>query len=169
MQEAGFDFTVRSIPVKETYPKPLPVDSVAEYLARKKADAHRPVKPGEVVLTADTVVILDEEILGKPTDEREAREMLHRLSGRTHKVITGVALLHHQKEKSFSETTHVTFKVLLDKEINDYVKNYRPLDKAGSYGIQEWLGLIGVESIAGSYFNVVGLPVHRVYRELFDF
>ena len=169
MREAGFDFVVRSLPVEETYPPHLPVTEIAEYLARKKAEVHKPVAPGEVILTADTVVILEDEVLGKPGSDDEAVDMLSRLSGRSHKVMTGVALIRSGKEKSFSETTEVTFKALRDQEIRYYVENYNPLDKAGSYGIQEWIGLIGVKNISGSYFNVVGLPVHRVYRELLDF
>ena len=169
MRNAGFEFTVRSIPVEETYPLHLPAMEIAEYLARKKAAAHKPVKPGEVVLTADTVVILGDKVLEKPRNNDQAIDMLRKLSGCSHKVVTGVVLLDSNQEKAFSETTAVTFNVLQDHEIQYYVENYKPLDKAGSYGIQEWIGLIGVKSISGSYFNVVGLPVHRVYRELLDF
>lgn len=120
----------------------------------------------DLVITADTVVIVGNEVLGKPKDADEARRMLHLISGRTHQVITGVCLLTTDKEHSFSVTTDVTFKQLSDDEITYYIEHYKPFDKAGAYGIQEWIGYIGVTSINGSYFNVMGLPVQRLWEEI---
>ena len=123
----------------------------------------------DLIITADTVVVLSDEVLGKPVDLDDARRMLRDLSGHTHQVITGVCLMTRQCQRSFSVTTDVTFKVLSDEEINYYVDHYQPLDKAGAYGIQEWIGYIGVTSLSGSYFNVMGLPVQRIYNEIRQF
>ena len=164
--ELGIDFEVRVIEgIDETYPKELSVEEVPQYIAREKAGAYM-VGKNEVLLTADTVVVLDNEIMGKPHDETDAMRMLRQLSGKTHQVITGVCLKTSDKQVTFSEITDVSFAELTDEEIKYYVDNFRPLDKAGAYGIQEWIGLAGVTGIKGSYFNVVGLPVHRVYAEL---
>ena len=151
--------------VDESYPKSLPSEQVAEFIATQKAKAYE-VNPDEIVITADTVVVVDDEILGKPADEEDAKDMLRKISGKSHHVITGVCLKGYDKQKSFSVDTEVTFKVLQDSEIDYYIKHYRPFDKAGAYGIQEWIGYIGVTSIQGSYFNVVGLPVQRIYNDL---
>lgn len=135
--------------------------------SREKADSYRAlIGEDDLVITADTVVIVGNEVLGKPKDADEARRMLHLISGRTHQVITGVCLLTTDKEHSFSVTTDVTFKQLSDDEITYYIKHYKPFDKAGAYGIQEWIGYIGVTSINGSYFNVMGLPVQRLWEEI---
>ena len=123
----------------------------------------------DLVITADTVVIVDEEVLGKPKDAEDARRMLQLISGRTHQVVTGVCLLTSDMEHSFSVTTDVTFKQLSDDEIAYYIEHYKPFDKAGAYGIQEWIGYVGVTSISGSYFNVMGLPVQRLWEELKKF
>ena len=164
--ELGIDFEVRVIEgIDETYPKELSVEKVPQYIAREKADAYV-VGKDEVLLTADTVVVLGNEIMGKPHDEADAMRMLRQLSGKTHQVITGVCLKTSDKQVTFSDITDVSFAELTDEEIKFYVDNFRPLDKAGAYGIQEWIGLAGVTGINGSYFNVVGLPVHRVYAEL---
>ena len=164
--ELGIDFEVRVIEgIDETYPKELSVEEVPQYIAREKADAYV-VGKDEVLLTADTVVVLGNEIMGKPHDEADAMRMLRQLSGKTHQVITGVCLKTSDKQVTFSDITDVSFAELTDEEIKFYVDNFRPLDKAGAYGIQEWIGLAGVTGINGSYFNVVGLPVHRVYAEL---
>ena len=151
--------------VDESYPESLPSEQVAEFIATQKAKAYE-VNPDEIVITADTVVVVDDEILGKPADEEDAKDMLRKISGKSHHVITGVCLKGYDKQKSFSVDTEVTFKELHDAEIDYYIKHYRPFDKAGAYGIQEWIGYIGVTSIQGSYFNVVGLPVQRIYNEL---
>lgn len=167
---AGLDleFEVKVLPdIDESYPKDLPAAEVAGYISRKKADSYRAlIGEDDLVITADTVVIVGDEVLGKPKDADEARRMLHLISGRTHQVITGVCLLTTDKEHSFSVTTDVTFKQLSDDEITYYIEHYKPFDKAGAYGIQEWIGYIGVTSINGSYFNVMGLPVQRLWEEI---
>lgn len=167
---AGLDlrFEVRVIPdIDESYPEELPVKETAEYIAVKKAEAYRAVmQNNDLVLTADTVVILGDKVLGKPADLDEARAMLRMLSGQTHQVITGVCLTTKDNQRHFSVTTDVTFDNLSEDEINYYVEHYKPLDKAGAYGIQEWIGHVGVTSIKGSYFNVMGLPVQRIYAEI---
>ena len=162
------DFEVRVLPdIDESYPKDLPVAEVAGYISCEKADPYRAlIGEDDLVITADTVVIVGNEVLGKPKDADEARRMLQLISGRTHHVITGVCLLTTDKEHSFSVTTDVTFKQLSDDEITYYIEHYKPFDKAGAYGIQEWIGYIGVTSINGSYFNVMGLPVQRLWEEI---
>ena len=164
----GVPFEVRVLQdIDEHYPKNLPVNEVARYIAKEKADAYRRiVTADELIITADTVVIVGDEILGKPMDEADAVRMLRLLSGRTHQVTTGVCLLTAEKERCFDVTTDVTFKTLTDEEIHYYVNRYRPFDKAGAYGIQEWIGYIGVTGLNGSYYNVMGLPVQRIYQEL---
>ena len=164
----GVPFEVRVLQdIDEHYPESLPVNEVARYIAKEKADAYRRiVASDELIITADTVVIVGDEILGKPIDEADAVRMLKLLSGRTHQVTTGVCLLTAEKERCFDVTTDVTFKTLTDEEIHYYVNRYRPFDKAGAYGIQEWIGYIGVTGLNGSYYNVMGLPVQRIYQEL---
>jgi septum formation protein len=164
----GVPFEVRVLQdIDEHYPENLPVNGVARYIAKEKADAYRRiVATDELIITADTVVIVGDEILGKPVDEADAVRMLKLLSGRTHQVTTGVCLLTAEKERCFDVTTDVTFKTLTDEEIHYYVNRYRPFDKAGAYGIQEWIGYIGVTGLNGSYYNVMGLPVQRIYQEL---
>lgn len=161
-------FEVRLIDgIDETYPSELPIDEVPLYISQKKAAAYKAnVSPQTIVLTADTVVVCNEQILGKPIDEADARRMLQMLSGKTHRVITGVTLLVEGNSKSFSVATDVTFKPLSAAEIDYYIRTFKPFDKAGAYGIQEWIGYIGVTAINGSYFNVMGLPVQRIYEEL---
>ena len=156
--------------VEETYPHDLEKEKVPEYLSRLKADAYKDeLKKGDILITADTVVILDNEIIGKPTDLSDAKAMLHKLSGRVHRVVTGVTLSSIKKSATFSTVTDVTFAPLTDDEIDYYVDKFKPLDKAGAYGIQEWIGAVGVAGIDGSYYNVMGLPVHRLYNELLIF
>ena len=164
----GVPFEVRVLQdIDEHYPENLPVNEVARYIAKEKADVYqRIVAADELIITADTVVIVCDEILGKPMDEADAVRMLRLLSGRTHQVTTGVCLLTAEKERCFDVTTDVTFKTLTDEEIHYYVNRYRPFDKAGAYGIQEWIGYIGVTGLNGSYYNVMGLPVQRIYQEL---
>ena len=161
-------FEVRLIDgIDETYPPELPTDEVPLYISQKKAAAYKTnVSPQTIVLTADTVVVCNEQILGKPIDEADARRMLQMLSGKTHRVITGVTLLVEGNSKSFSVATDVIFKPLSATEIDYYIRTFKPFDKAGAYGIQEWIGYIGVTAINGSYFNVMGLPVQRIYEEL---
>lgn len=164
----GIDFEVRVLQgIDESYPADLPIQDTAEYISRKKAAAYREqLADDELVITADTIVVLDDEVMGKPADEQEASSMLHKLSGRTHQVITGVTLTTKERQQSFSVLTDVTFKQLSDEEIDYYITHYHPMDKAGSYGIQEWIGYIGVTGLSGSYFNVMGLPVQRIYEAL---
>jgi len=169
MREAGFIFEVEKPDVDESFPDTFPVDQVARYLAVKKAEFFRKSIHHEVVITADTVVILNNTIMNKPADTEEAIQMLTMLSGKTHLVMTGVCILSAEKEESFDDTTEVTFKTLTSQEIKFYVENYKPFDKAGAYGAQDWIGMVAIEKIIGSYFNVMGLPIHRVYTELQNF
>lgn len=170
---AGLDipFEVGVIPgIEEDYPLDLPAAKVPLYLAKKKAEAYLPtMKDNELLITADTIVWTHRQILGKPASREEAVAMLHTLSGRVHAVITGVCLTTKQKRESFTATSDVSFAHLKDEEIDYYVDKYKPYDKAGSYGIQEWIGYIGIKSVKGSYFNVMGLPVHKLYQELKNF
>lgn len=164
----GLPFRVdTSVEVDESYPDTLPAEEVARYLACKKCEAHAcNLPPRTLVIAADTVVIADGRILGKPADEEDARRMLAALAGRTHTVVTGVAVATATGSAGFSAATEVDFAPLSAVEIDYYVANYRPLDKAGAYGIQEWIGAIGVEAIRGSFYNVMGLPVQRLYSML---
>lgn len=167
---AGLDipFEVRVLDnIDESYPETLPTKEIAGYISKKKADAYRQtMADDELIITADTIVVLGQEVMGKPKDDEEARRMLWELSGKTHQVITGVCLTTKDKQSNFSVETDVTFKTLSEEEIDYYVAHYRPLDKAGAYGIQEWIGHIGVTGLNGSYFNVMGLPVQRIYEAL---
>ena len=162
----GVDFEVKVLKgVDESYPDILPAKDVAEYIATEKAAAYT-VQEDELLITADTVVIVGQDILGKPKDAADACRMLRELSGKTHQVVTGVCLTTSKEQRRFSVTTDVTFKQLSDAEIEHYVDKYKPYDKAGAYGIQEWIGYIGVTALNGSYYNVMGFPVQRVYEEL---
>jgi septum formation protein len=167
----GIDFEVKVLPdIKESYPSELPVASIAEFIAAEKAEAYsRLMARDELLITADTVVVVDDEVLGKPVDAEDAHNMLRKLSGRKHQVVTGVCLTSATKRRCFSVSTDVVFKELSDEEIAYYVERYKPFDKAGAYGIQEWIGYIGVTGLEGSYFNVMGLPVQRIYTELQSF
>ena len=162
------DYEVRVLTgIDESYPDGLPGEEIPQYISRKKAEAYEAVmQPDELIITADTIVWTDGRVLGKPKDAAEAKDMLRRLSGRTHQVITGVTLVTAGKKKTFATVSEVTFDELSDDEIAYHVAHYRPLDKAGAYGIQEWIGYVGVSSLNGSYFNVMGLPVQRLYKEL---
>jgi septum formation protein len=166
MKESGFDFSIEKPDIDESFPAEMPVDQVARYLALKKAEYFRPNIHNEIVVTADTVVILFDKIMNKPADRKEACEMLSLLSGRTHLVMTGVCILSKEKEESFDDTTEVKFQALGKEEIEYYVDNYKPYDKAGSYGAQDWIGMVAIKKITGSYFNVMGLPIHKVYQHL---
>lgn len=166
LRDAGFTFEVHTKPVDEDYPAALPANDIAVYLSEKKNSVYHSDFPNHLILTADTTVILDETLMEKPANEAEASSMLNHLSGRTHEVITGVTLGMNGSTFSFQSSTRVHFRPLLDWEIQHYIEEYKPFDKAGAYGIQEWIGQIGITSIEGSYFNVVGLPVDKVYEAL---
>lgn len=168
MKEAGFEFKVIKPEVEEDFPANIPAEQVAEYLARKKALFFAPVKGQEIVVTADTVVVLNGTILNKPSDRDDAVRMLRALSGNTHIVITGVSIMSSERQLAFQDRTEVTFKNLTDAEIEFYVDQYQPYDKAGAYGAQDWIGMVAVTHIKGSYFNVMGLPIHKVYEALAD-
>ena len=168
LSRLGVPFEVRVLKdIDESYPEATPVSEVAQYIAGKKADVYRLVMgDDELIITADTVVIVGNEILGKPADADDAARMLRALSGRTHQVTTGVCMVAKDQDRRFSVTTDVTFKQLTDEEINYYIQTYKPYDKAGAYGIQEWIGCIGVTGLSGSYYNVMGLPIQRIYQVL---
>lgn len=164
----GIDYEVSVLPgIDESYPDSLQGEEIPTYIAREKAEAYRAsLASDDLLITADTIVCIDGQVLGKPADEADACRMLHRLAGKTHRVITGVCLTTAATQRTFAAVTEVTFAPLTDDEITYYVSHYHPLDKAGAYGIQEWIGFVGVSSISGSYFNVMGLPVQRLYQEL---
>jgi len=156
--------------IDESYPQDMEASKVAEFLAKQKAKAYqKDLIEGVLIITADTLVIQDQRILGKPANKAEAIAMIKSLSGQSHQVITGVSLSTKEKQHSFSSRTEVTFASMSDEEIAYYVEKYQPYDKAGAYGIQEWIGYIAVEKIEGSYFNVMGLPVQQLYQELKNF
>ncbi len=169
LKDLNIDFVVRTKDVKEIYPKYLHGKEITNYLAELKANAFvDDLKPKEVLITADTIVRFNGKVLGKPTDANDAKAMLRELSGQAHEVITSVCIKTLDKQILINDSTDVYFKELTDDEINFYVENYKPFDKAGSYGIQEWLGYIGVEKIKGSFFNVMGFPVHKFYKEMMN-
>ena len=167
----GVDFTVKVIGgIDESWPHELKGEDIPLFISREKAAPYKAtIAPDELVITADTIVYVDGQVLGKPHDKADAVRMLRLISGRWHEVITGVTLMSSTRERSFAVTTRVKFGNLSDDEIHRYVDSGLPMDKAGAYGIQEWIGYVGVEAIEGSYFNVVGLPVQRLYRELINF
>lgn len=171
LEELGIEFRIEVKPISENFPSDYPVEKVAQYISEFKAAAFQTndLKSNSLIITADTVVILNNEILGKPLDDDDATNMLKALSGQRHRVITGVTLRTIKKRHSFSVWTDVIFKNLSNEEIDYYVKNFKPYDKAGAYGIQEWIGHAAIEKIEGSYFNVMGLPTHRLYEELIRF
>ena len=156
--------------VKETYNDELTSEEIPKYLSQLKANDYKDkLKDDELLITADTLVALGDKIMGKPSNLEEARHMLRQLSGKIHNVITGVTISSNKTSITFSSITEVKFAKLSDETINYYINNYHPLDKAGAYGIQEWIGAIGIESIKGSYYNVMGLPIHQLYKELLPF
>ncbi len=165
----GFDFKVEVKPVDERFPQDYPVAGLAEYIANIKADAFKELALDELVITSDTVVLCNEKALAKPSNSSEAKIMLNLLSGKTHSVITGVCLKTAADRISFSETTLVKFDQLSASQIDFYINNYKPFDKAGAYGIQEWIGMVGIKGIEGDYYNVMGLPLHRLYKALNHF
>lgn len=162
-----------SLDIDESYPASIPTEEIPLYIARKKAEAHMPhLADDRLLITADTVVLAGknfERVLGKPKDEQEANEMLRLLSGSRHRVVTGVTMTTRDRKISFSDATDVEFMSLPDDELQEYIKKYRPFDKAGAYGIQEWIGLAGIRSISGNFYTVMGLPTHLVYENLRQF
>ena len=164
----GVDYEVRTLPdVDESYPDTLQGADIPLYIAKEKADAYRDMlQPGELMITADTIVWLDGKVLGKPKDREDALCMLRAMSGRTHEVFTGVCITTTEWQRSFAAQTEVRFSKLSEEEITYYIDKFQPMDKAGAYGVQEWIGFIGVENISVSYYNIMGLPVQRLYKEL---
>jgi septum formation protein len=169
MLNAGFDFDVITKPTDEFFPKALQAEQVPTFLAEQKLVEFGEYYEDKIVLCADTVVILNQEILNKPYDKKDAKEMLQKLSGQNHKVVTGVALKYENNITTFSDTCIVTFGKLSDNEIDYYIEACKPMDKAGAYGIQDFIGMIGVKSIVGSFYTVMGLPIHLVYEHLKKF
>lgn len=170
LADLGLKFSVQSMDIPEEFPEGLGMTEVPVYLAELKAEAFRPfLNNNQLVITADTIVWLDGKVLNKPTDYADGFRMLRDLSEKKHQVITGVCLLSTEKKVSFFASTDVWFKELSDEEINYYLENYRPYDKAGAYGIQEWIGYIGINHIEGSFFNVMGLPIQSLYEHLKTF
>lgn len=166
LKSLGVDFEVQVKPVDESFPAELPVKDLAEFIAKKKAEVFDSLADDELVITSDTVVVCEGKALAKAANADEAKTMLRLLSGKTHQVITGVCLKSNSKVTSFSETTQVHFDDLTEEAIDHYIQKYQPFDKAGAYGIQEWIGMIGIKGIEGDYYNVMGLPLHRLYNLL---
>ncbi len=169
LKSLDLDFEVKTREVDETYPSDLAPLDVAEYLAKKKSNAFGGLQEGALLITSDTTVVVDSKILGKAENRDEAISMIQSLSGRTHEVASGVCLRATDKLLSFTEITKVSFDVLNYDTISYYVDNYKPYDKAGAYGIQEWIGMIGINKVEGDYYNVMGLPLNRLYKELLKF
>ena len=166
MRDAGFEFTVKVKDTEEDFPKTMPAVEVPAYLARKKAEAFREELNHEIILTADTIVVIDNDILNKPKDASEASQMLRKLSGKQHQVITGVCVMTQENTETFIDVANVFFRELTDFEIEYYIKTCRPFDKAGAYGVQDFIGMVGIPRMEGSYFTVMGLPIHKVYEVL---
>lgn len=166
MHNAGFGFSVKVIPTDEVFPADMPVEDVPGFLARNKAECFRETLNDEIVLCADTVVIVENEIINKPADNDDARRMLRLLSNKVHRVITGVCIMTKEETVVLSDTTFVTFKPLSEWEIEYYIRKCQPFDKAGSYGVQDFIGMIGITKIEGSFYTVMGLPIHKVYEQL---
>lgn len=169
LEKTGLKFIVKPSDVQEDFKNFINIEEAAKAMANLKANSFNDLKNNEILICADTLVSVGKKILGKPKSEKEAEEMLRLLSGKVHKVTTGITIKSNKNEKNFFDSTKVVFKVLTEKEIKYYVKNYKPFDKAGSYAIQEWIGLIGIKKIIGSYFNVMGLPTEKLYSELIKF
>lgn len=169
LRELGIEFTVQVRPTDELFPADMPTSEVAGYLAQHKAEQFAHDLGEKLILCADTVVVVDNEILNKPTDAIEARAMLQKLSGREHQVITGICLLSPEGYQTISDVANVVFKTLTESEIDYYITHYRPFDKAGAYGVQEWIGMIGISRIEGSFYTIMGLPLHKVYELLSEY
>lgn len=166
LESLGYTFKTISIDCDEVFPAGLPVNQIAGYLSELKANAYPDLKKDEVLITADTIVAIDDEFLGKPKDEAEAWEMLRKLSDKTHEVYTGITIKTLDSEVTRTDVAHVRFSDFTDEEIKYYTENFKPFDKAGSYGIQEWIGMAKVQHITGSFYTIMGLPTHMVYDEL---
>lgn len=169
LADAGFTFTVDVKPTDESFPADLPAKDVAAYICEQKAAMFKGNSDGQIVLTADTVVIAENRILGKPADAAEAFEMLKLMSGKSHEVVTAVSLLSDNRLETISDTATVYFRELAESEISYYIDLCKPFDKAGAYGVQEWIGMTGIEKIVGSFYTIMGLPVHIVYQKLKPF
>lgn len=169
LHSLGFDFEIVSVDCDEVYPPDLPVDQIAGYLSELKSKAFRDLREDELLITADTIVAVDSEILGKPADYLHASEMLNKLSGKTHQVYTGITLTTSKQRMTETDVAHVEFEDISKEESDFYIKKYHPFDKAGSYGIQEWLGMTKIKKINGSFYTIMGLPTHLIYSLLKDF
>ncbi len=170
LTDIGLKFTIKTTEKEENYPINFPHIEIAEFLAKQKSDfLSDDLKNDDLLITADTIVSQDGKILHKPKDKKDAKKILTKLSGNSHKVITAVCIKTTKKTVIFSTVTKVFFNILSDEEMDFYITNFNPLDKAGAYGIQEWIGLIGIEKIEGSYYNVVGLPIAKLYHKLIQF
>lgn len=171
LKELGFSFKVVDIDTDETYPEELKAEEIALYLCKKKSEdvPAETLSNNDILITADTIVWLENECIGKPVDREDAKNILRKLSGKTHQVFTGICLKSNSAHKTFYAKTDVTFRELSDEEIEHYVENFRPMDKAGAYGVQDWIGYIGVTGINGCYYNVMGFPVSMFYKELMKF
>jgi len=169
LKELNIPFIIKTKEISEDYSTHLKKKKITEYLAKLKAKPFTDLKENDILITSDTIVWFKGKPLEKPKDLNEAKKMLQQLSGKKHKVITSVCLTSKNKQIVFSDKTSVYFKKLTEEEINYYVKKYKPLDKAGSYGVQEWIGLIGIKKIKGSYYNIVGFPVYKLYKEILKF
>lgn len=166
----GLQFSTISLDIDETFDRnEFKKEQITEYLSAKKAKAYTDIQPNDLIITSDTTVWVDDESLEKASNREEAYEMIKKLNGKTHSVYTSVTIRSLEKEVTFSDETQVTFSDLTDEEIYFYIDNYKPFDKAGAYGVQEWIGYIGVDNMNGSYFNVMGLPTHKLYKELVKF
>lgn len=166
LESLGYTFEIISIDCDEVFPDHLETDKIAGYLSELKANAYDNLKENEILITADTIVALDGEVFGKPNDKTHAIEMLRNLSGKTHEVYTGITIRTLETEITRTDVAHVEFSEFTDNEINFYTDNYKPFDKAGSYGIQEWIGMAKVNKISGSFYTIMGLPTHLIYGEL---
>ncbi len=166
LQQAEIEFEVVVMPTDETFPKELNVEDAVLHIATQKATVVQDLHPNAIVIAADTIVVLENEIIGKPKNEMDAIAILTKLSGKKHRVITGVCMLQNKDTKIFYSTTYVQFHTLTIKQIQHYITNYKPYDKAGAYAIQEWIGAIGIASIEGDYYNVMGLPINKVVKVL---
>ena len=167
-KDLDIDFSIKLKEVEEVYPQELKGREITDYLADLKSKAFTNLSEKDILITSDTIVWLENKALGKPKDAKDAFKMLRSLSGKKHEVITSISIKSKNFQKIISDVTTVSFKEITDHEINYYIENYKPFDKAGAYGIQEWIGFIAIKNLEGSYFNVVGLPVHKLYKELMN-
>lgn len=166
LENLGYEFEIVNIECNEVFPNEMPVKEVAGYLSKLKADAYDSLKENDILITADTIVALEDEVLGKPINETDSKDMLRKISGKTHQVYTGVTIKTLNSESTIIDMAEVTLSRLNEEEIDFYIKTFKPFDKAGSYGIQEWLGMAKIINIKGSFYTIVGLPAHIVYEEL---